>query len=224
MYPEINQILFLQPMEENGAKQSENLLHKTRVADCTEDQLLIEMPIAERTGKMKWFPNGTPLIVWYFGHDGSKYIFHTRVIGRRNENIALMVLALPALDTISRVQRRNFVRVPAETEVAFHLVQRSEVECLTHTLDVSGGGFACWCDEKMPIREHDLIDGWLLLPLHGQVQHAHFTGEVVRIIPPAEKGLKRKISVKITKVSEKDQTFIVRYCFERQLEMRELER
>jgi c-di-GMP-binding flagellar brake protein YcgR len=47
-----------------------------------------------------------------------------------------------------------------------------------------------------------------------------FTGQVIRVIPPYDEGFPQIISVQFVTIKSNEQQYLIRYCFERQIELR----
>ncbi|MCF6093518.1 flagellar brake domain-containing protein [Microaerobacter geothermalis] len=218
MYPTINQMLFFQILttDEEEVKKE----YKARVADRNEHYIATEIPLEVTTGRMKIFLPGTEILVWYIAADGSRIQFKTQILGRKEDQIPLLIIKTPSIKELKKTQRRNFLRVPAELELSIQ-GGKNGVHVLVKTRDISGGGVAFTCEEQVLLKKDDELVCWLVLPLRtGGVTHANFIGKVLRVEPPKEKGLHQWVSLKIDQISNQDQQKLVRYCFERQLELR----
>ncbi|WP_027417466.1 flagellar brake protein [Aneurinibacillus terranovensis] len=218
MLPKIGQMVRfqLQTLNEEESKR----VYKSRVADMTDDEFAIEIPTNEQTGRSAFIPVKAKIHLWYFSDDGSKYEFTTIVTGRKNDNIPLLVIQQP-VGTIARTQRRNYLRVPAALEIALKRVNESAIHFLARTVDISGGGLSFLCEESIKLKTGDLFSCWITLPIQGGIQHACFTGEVVRIDLPRESGLPQSISLKFKEIQEPERQKIILYGFERQRFLRQ---
>lgn len=183
----------------------------------------IEIPIADSTGRSVVLPSGTPYKFWYIGPDGSHYHFYTTILGKGKDQIPTLMIKVPPKDKIIRTQRRNFVRVELQIEIAVMLNEKVRAyHFLAKTIDLSGGGLSFSCPVHYRLNEGDELNIWLCLPNKSTatIAHARVVGEVVRCKPPEEEGYPQWVSVKFTKVSEADRAQIVRSCYQRQLELR----
>jgi c-di-GMP-binding flagellar brake protein YcgR len=215
----IGETLFLQ---QRVTTENEPVTYKARVLDLSEQYISIEMPLAEKTGKIGFFPEGCEIEAWFYGKDGSKIFFLCSVLGRRKERIPLTLLTHPVADDIIRTQRREFLRVPCYDEVAIHPVTKGEfTPFLAKTIDLSGGGLAFVLPQKPELNAGSQIKWWLSLPLKtGTFLHPSGHGEIVRVIEPSEKGLSYKCPMEFSEVVETERQKVIKYCFERQLEIR----
>ncbi len=215
MLPKINNTLILQvaSYDEAEAKQE----YKSRIADMDDQHLFIEVPIHEQSGRLKRLVQGDQLSAYYVFDGGVKHYFHSEVLGTKEDVIRLYIIRKPDPESITRVQRRNFLRVPANLEVAAKL--KDHLQFIGMTDDVGGGGISIICDGHVPIQQGDKLDCWLLIPYrNGSIDHSHFMAEVVRI-KMLETG-KQLAMCRYAEISEPEQQRIIRFCFERQLDFR----
>lgn len=196
--------------------------YKSRVVDIKDEVASIELPTNEETGRTGLFGAGTACEVWYVGEDGSRYEFHSSIVGRQSEHIPVLFLQLPSKEEILRTQRRNYLRIDSSLDIAIKLddpIRRYHF--VARTLDISGGGLSFTCDESYRLQENDKLHVWISMPSKtGQVQHAYAVMEVVRQKSAEKKGLHQWISGKFVQISEQDRAKVVRACYERQLELR----
>ncbi|MDF2658695.1 MAG: glycosyl transferase [Paenibacillus sp.] len=215
MLPKVNQILYLQvnSIDPEEAMQE----YKSRIADMTPNYISLEVPIHATTGKLKRLYAGDQINAYFMTEGGVKNYFNTVVLGFKEEVIRLILIKAPEEEQITKVQRRNFLRVPAELELAVKL--NDQLMFTAFTDDVGGGGVSFLCDNRVPVKRGDMVGCWLLLPLrNGQIEHAGFKGEIVRI-KTLENG-KLIIMVQYTEIADSERQRIIRYCFERQLDVR----
>ncbi|SFF04318.1 c-di-GMP-binding flagellar brake protein YcgR, contains PilZNR and PilZ domains [Paenibacillus catalpae] len=215
MLPRVNQMLFFEIAsadEEEAAVE-----YKARIADELEDGLLIENPLNTTTGRMKRLFLGDELSVYYVSEDGIKHYFDSHVIGFRDDVVKLIKIRKPDPARITKVQRRHFLRVAADLEIAVNL--SGNIRFVTLTDDVGGGGISFICDGKWPIQPGMEMDCWLLIPYkNGTLEHSSFKAEVVRVVDIVT-GRKQIMSKYIT-IGDSERQKIIRYCFEKQLEFR----
>ena len=215
MLPSINQQLFIQvaSMDEEQSQQE----YKSRISDVREGYMAIEVPISVKTGKLKRLVTGDQISAYFVSEGGVKNFFNSEVVGLREENIKIILIKVPELESITRVQRRNYLRVPAELEIAVKLQERLQV--LGVTDDVSGGGLSFICDGNLPFKSKEIISCWLLLNYKaGTVDHMPFQAEIVRI-KRLETG-KQLLMCSFTDIVDHERQKVIRYCFERQFDLR----
>ncbi|MFD2611992.1 flagellar brake protein [Paenibacillus gansuensis] len=215
LFPRISQILHIQvaSLDEEESRQE----YKTRVSDIHDNYISIEIPMNEATGRLKKLYIGDDLSVVFITEGGVKNYFNSYVLGFKEDGIRQVIIKKPDMDAISKIQRRSFLRIQAQLEIAVHL--SGGVRFLALTDDVGGGGISFLCDPQWPLKMGGRLSCWLLIPYkNGTVEHANFTAEIVRV-KPLETG-KQLIMLKFIEISDTERQRIIRYCFERQLDFR----
>lgn len=215
MLPKLNQILYYQIASSDEEEAA--IEHKSRIADEQEDGLLIEIPINEKTGRYKRLFLGDELSVYFISDDGIKNYFDSHVTGFKEDRVKLVKIRKPDPERITKVQRRSFLRVPAELEIAVKMPNHARFVCLTD--DVGGGGISFICEGKWPVSAEQDLECWLLVPFrNGSIEHASFKAVVVRVIE-LESG-RKQVMIKYVSIIDSERQKVIRYCFEKQLEYR----
>ncbi|WP_438445580.1 flagellar brake protein [Gorillibacterium sp. sgz5001074] len=217
MLPKINQVLHMQinSIDEEEAKQE----YKSRISDIAADYITMEVPLNEKSGRLKRLFVGDELSVYFLTDGGVKNYFTTTVLGFREDVVRMILIKKPEPEAITKVQRRSFLRVPAELEIAVKLTE--QIQFIAMTDDVGGGGISLLCDGSIPLKAQDNLHCWLLLPYKsGKVDHVPFKGEVVRV-KPLESG-RQQIMMRFSDITDKERQKVIRFCFERQLEFRKV--
>ncbi|MFC5467799.1 flagellar brake protein [Cohnella suwonensis] len=212
MLPKINQTMYIQ-----AAANGEPITLRSRVADMDNGNIFIEVPLNEKTRGLYRAQQGEPFQLYFFTQDGVKHLFASEVTGFRREKVQLVSIRKPELDEITKDQRRSFLRVEANLEIAISIGDKLRFVAVTE--DVGGGGVSFQCERKWPIVQNAVLGCWLLLNYKGgAIAHAKFEGEVVRVLP-AEPD-RHLVMMRFKDIADADQQKIIRYCFERQLDKR----
>lgn len=215
MLPKINQTMYIQTV--NELPETPSLTLRSRVADIDAGNIYIEIPLDEKSRRYYRAQVGETMQLYFFTAEGVKHLFTSQVTGFRKDTVNLVSIRKPNLDEISKDQRRSFLRVEANLELAVRLSDRLKFVAITE--DVGGGGVSFVCDRKWPIVQNTILDCWLLLTYKGgSIAHANFQGEVVRVLP-AESD-RHLIMMRFKEIADSDQQKVIRYCFERQLDKR----
>jgi c-di-GMP-binding flagellar brake protein YcgR len=215
LLPKINQVLYVNvnSIDEEEAK----IEYKSRIADMNDESFTIEVPLHETSGRFKRLYQGDEINVCYVTEGNVKNYFNTSVIGFTEDTVPLVIIKRPNPDSVTRVQRRNFLRVPAELEIAVKYMKK--LQFVTLTEDVSGGGVSFLCEGYIPLSNSAPVACWLLVPFkNGSLEHVPFKGEIVRV-KLLESG-KQLAMTQFTEIADRDRQKIVRYCFERQMDFR----
>lgn len=217
--PNIGQVIRMQQMIE-GDEKSE-LVYKTRVADVNPRHLTLELPIAEHNGKNMYAPIDTQFIVTYMDQNGNNYHFPTKLVARKEENIPLILVTTPDYDEIIKTQKRGFFRVEANLDIAVTLKRPDRnYHMITKTVDIGGGGISFASPLEYQFETGDPLQLWCVVTMKNNIKRITFSGEVVRVHLPDENSKKQIISVKFIDLKENDNMSIIRYCFDRQIELR----
>ncbi|MDF2837150.1 MAG: type pilus assembly PilZ [Paenibacillus sp.] len=216
MLPKVNGMLYYQIASSDEAEAAQE--YRSRIADEAEDALLIEYPLNDKTGRLKRLFLGDELSVYFLSSDGVKHYFDSHVTGFKEDGaVRLVKLLRPVPEKMTKVQRRSFLRVPAELELAVKIGSHERFVCKTD--DVGGGGISFICDGKWGISSENVLECWLLVPYkNGTIEHVTFAGEVIRV-NVLETGRKQAM-IKFLSISDSERQKLIRYCFEKQLEYR----
>lgn len=198
-------------------KEEENLVYEARIVDSNQNTLSIDIPVEQQSRRSKNLYTGQRMEAYFIGEGGVKHIFQTTVLGMKDDHVVQWIIQKPHPNKITKIQRRNFLRVPANLELSVRLDESNLF--LAKTDDISGGGCSFICDIRYPLVEKRPLSGWIVLPFKNQtVDHAKFRGELVRVKKNLEKSQLGMVS--FTEISNVDREKIIRFCFERQLELR----
>lgn len=213
----VGQLLHL---EVNDDFDDSNKLYKSRIADIQGESLAIEIPIDEETGKMHGFPMKTEITISFVDMGGIKYAFDTIVTGKSRDNIPLLLINMPKLDQIRKIQRRDYLRVPTNLKLTF-TPQNKEESVEGTTIDVGGGGAGFALDSSINLELGDELVCSITIPVARKgLDVIRFSAKVARIIPPNEGYNLQRIGLQIMDIQERDRDKIIRYCFQRELELR----
>lgn len=215
MYLKVNDILFIQV--DTGDENEAKVVYKSRISEITEDSIFMEVPIQEGTGRLKKLYIGDELSTYFLTEGGIKNYFNTYVLGFHEDVIRQVRIRKPDPEEITKIQRRSFLRVQAELEIA--VTHKDGRRYLSTTEDVGGGGVSFYAEPDQIINETDVLSCWLLIPYkNGSVEHVPFESEVVRV-----KELlngRRQIMLKFNSIVDMERQKLIRYCFERQFDFR----
>lgn len=216
MLPKVNQMLYYQIASSDEAESV--IEYRSRIADEDENSLHIEYPLSEKTGRMKRLFLGDELSVYFMSSDGVKHYFDSHVLGFKEDGpLRLVRIIKPDPKTMTKVQRRSFLRMPAILDLAVELSTNARFVCQTD--DVGGGGISFICDRKWQLISGEPIKCWLLIPYrNGSIEHVPFQAEIVRV-NELETG-RLQAMTKFIEINDSDRGKIIRYCFEKQLELR----
>ncbi|MFD1176329.1 flagellar brake protein [Paenibacillus puldeungensis] len=216
MFPKVNDLVYIQVATSD--KPDEKKECKSRIADVEEESFLIEVPIESGSGRMKKLYIGDELSVYFLTEAGIKNYFNTYVLGFADDVVQLVRIRKPEPESITKIQRRHFLRVIAELEIAIKMKDGNQF--VTYTEDVSGGGVSFTYQGHFKVVQGEQLFCWLLIPYkNGTIEHVPFEAEVVRI-KKLDTG-RLMVMLKFISISDMERQKIIRYCFERQFDFRD---
>ncbi|WP_017728058.1 flagellar brake protein [Halalkalibacterium ligniniphilum] len=217
---EIGSTIFL---ELNDKSEGENkvLRFRCRLVDREDGTLMIDYPINQETKKPGFFYDGTQFRVWFIGKDDVMYAFDTEILGRKKSDIPMLILNDPGNENYIRIQRRNYVRVEATADVAVHPIDgASFTPFRTVTLDLSGGGAAIVIPVGVKMPHEGKVNCWFALHLQsGETAFVQALCKIIRIFRPRPEARERA-SLQFEEIEPASQQKMIRYCFERQLQLK----
>ncbi|WP_201713338.1 flagellar brake protein [Rossellomorea arthrocnemi] len=190
-------------------------LYRCRVVELSQEGIYIDYPIHTKTEKAIFLIDGTQLKASFTINEQTVLMFETEVMGRKLSKIPMIHLHYPGDEGLVKVQRRQFVRVEANTDISLKINERFYP---TITEDLSAGGCAVVVREGMDIESGTKLSTIIVLPMQtGECQYVEIAGKVIRVW---EKEHKLIASIEFVHLSENQRQLILRYCFERQLDLR----
>lgn len=216
MDPKIGTYVFLQIADDRDHNKREE--YKARITDVDQVSYAIEIPINEKTGQLKRLRVGDIVAAYYMSEGGIKNYFDSTVIGYSEDAIKQVIIQKPDPNHINKVQRRNYLRVPADLDVAIS-VKDDQLCMVCVTEDISGGGLSFFYKGSYEFVDQKELDCWLLLHYRDQsVEHVNFICNIIRVKRMDNDS--QLVMVNITDIHNSDRQKIMRFCFERQLELR----
>lgn len=184
--------------------------YRTRIDEVGERVVSIGAPYIQ--GEVIPLREGTVIEVT-FSDEISAYSFDAKIIQRIAIPIPVFVLEL--VNSIRRVQRRDYVRVPAFYDVLFRTVTRQGLgnPKKGNMQDLSGGGMRF--QTKEALENKAILYMQLTLP-NGEVQTPARVCRVEKI----DDGRRYSISVEFYEINERDRDRIIRCVFDLQRAMR----
>jgi c-di-GMP-binding flagellar brake protein YcgR len=198
--------------------------YKCKVMDIFPNYIHIDYPINTKTGKTVFLLNGMQFKASFVGKDHSLYLFDTEVTGKVREPIPMVVLSYPGEEQLVRVQRRQYVRVEANVDIAIHPLHGEFSPFTTVTTDISAGGAAIVLPKQFKqLSPGIVVEAWLVLQMKsGEYHYLQLPAKMIRIFQVEHSDVYRA-SLQFLKMTPQERVLLIRYSFERQLEMRQKE-
>ncbi|MBO8154936.1 MAG: flagellar brake domain-containing protein [Bacillaceae bacterium] len=208
-------------LELTRSDEEEKETYRCKLVELRGDKMYIDYPVNEKTGKTSIFFEGTRFKVSFVGKDDSVYVFHTELLGRiKLRNIPALILYYPGKDHLMKIQRREYVRIKANLDVALHDLKNERPPMITRTLDISGGGIATLAPKRLAYKPDEELDTWIVLPFkQSEYAYIHARTMLIRHIKGNSES-PDKLTFKFSEIYERDRQKIIQYCFEKQLEAR----
>jgi c-di-GMP-binding flagellar brake protein YcgR len=193
---------------------------RCKLLDKKGDRLFVDYPVNQASDKIEFFPNGTKFKASFISKDNFVYLFETTISGRKREkNIPMLELVFPGEKSLSKIQRREFVRIDTAIDAAIHPVKGEFHPFTAITSDISAGGVAIVLPERHELRAKMIVNGWFVLPLaSGRFEYLKTRCQVTRVI--SGENNREKAPLQFIDLKEKERQLVMRLCFERQLAIR----
>jgi len=183
----------------------------SNVQDVTEDYIAISIPI--NSGEYVPLSKGTFIDVIYY-EDENLYKFRSSVVGRRFENIPILLIAKPK--EIKKIQRRKYVRIPIISTIKYINLKNqpktnpstlNASEYLKATLvDLSGGGM------RVRVSEEIKMNDFILVVLTINKEDINIVGQAMRIVKDDEGRYYCGLSFEFLDSSTRER--IIKYTFQ----------
>lgn len=184
--------------------------YKTHIDEVGERLLSVFAPTYQGTVIPLHEGEKVEIVFW---DEIASYAMDTVIVQRIAVPIPIFVLEFS--DEIQRVQRRNFVRVPASYPLTYRVIERTGLSQMKRgrTLDLSGGGMRFETPEKLD---------------NGAILHTSLELPVGEISTPArvcrveknEDSRNYAISLEFFQISERERDQVIRCVFDLQRAMR----
>lgn len=201
----------------------DNTSYRCKIIDKDDQYIYIDIPVDQTTNKTARFHTGTYFIASYVGDDQATYQFPTEVLAKVKVTLTVPALAIkPPRHNIRRYQRRQFVRVNTDIDIAVHCPHETFLPFVTVTCDLSGGGLSMILPRHETLYPGQSINIWIVLPMYsGIYEYVKVNSEVTRV--NSAKDSVKTASLKFMFISPKNEQLIIQYCLEKQREERKKE-
>ncbi|HET7656720.1 MAG TPA: flagellar brake domain-containing protein [Bacillales bacterium] len=194
--------------------------YRSRIVEMNDLQFFIDLPVDIVTHRTREMSEGTSFQVSFIDDDSGIYKFSSNIVGRKLGRVPMLIIERPDVSKLVRTQRREYLRIDSEVDVAVHPKVERFHAFTTTSVDLGGGGMAIKLPKHHGLKENMEIYCWLVLTKQsGDSDYLFLTCKVLRIFKP-EYGLNEFASIGFVSVKEKEQQMIIRYCFEKQLDLK----
>src|SRR5690625_3346710 len=197
------------------------LVARCKVVDLNEHYLFVDHPIDINTEKSVTIPLGKELIITFIKRN-TLYEFSSKPESYVQLRVPAISIPLPDKEQMKRIQRREFVRVKTNLDIAVHCPEKSFTPFTTMTRDISGGGASIILPANRSVQPKQQLNVYFVLRfLDKPFEYIKTKAEVVYRYD-VEKV--RMFSVKFLLEDFQVQEKIINYCFEVEREKRKQER
>ena len=205
-------------LEPKNAMQPEK--YRSMVVELKEDSVFIDYPVNTSTKRTVFLLEGTQLKLTYITADGTVFLFDTEVLGRVKSSIPMIRLLKPDKSRHVKIQRREYVRIETKVDVAIHGNKHEFEPFTSFTEDISAGGAAVLSPKGFSPEPGAFLNIWLALPYKsGEFHYLSLHAEVIRLIEKEER-LSNLLTLQFKDISSAERQALIRFCFERQVELR----
>lgn len=191
-------------------------IYKVRVEDISDDTITVSAPITN--GTIVPMRRGMRLILGISKED-ALYGFYTEIVDRRGGQVP--VLVVKRSPTSRRIQRRRYVRINGEIPIELKIVKWPDAPAPAPKLErssiyeknISGGGMLIVTKEAL--KRGTMLQILMEFPA-GRVK---VMGEVRRV-QKNEETEQYEVGVAFLDLNEKDRDKVVKYVYNRQIEMK----
>lgn len=211
----VGDVLLLEDIDAKEVKR-----YKSKIVEVKNEEIYIDYPFDESTGKTSFLLNNQRLKAYIVTKENNVFTFYTSILGRKKIEIPVIVISFPGVDALQQTQRRRFVRVPSQIDVAVHPLFDEFTPFTSTSLDISAGGIALLApkDKQMILGKTILL--WLVLPFEGETNRYITTkAHIIRVNEEVVED-KHKISLEFDGLSPIQRQSLIQFSFDQQLKHR----
>lgn len=201
-----------QMIEIHVHQEEEEEIYESEIDELLESDILIQCPMNR---EQQPFPAryDEDVVIYFYDDFLGMCKFETSIRCHEGQ----YSFPIPSKESIEKVQRRRFFRIPLNIELdvmvssGFAVKQPHKVV----TCDISGGGFSFYSSDEW--RKDVILEGTLRLVKQSDELDIPFIGKVVNCVILDHS--KYKVGVEFMEMNETTRSEIIRYCMHRQIEM-----
>lgn len=184
----------------------------------------IYVPIPFNNNHPLILTHGAKVRIKYMG-DGSAYLFITEAIGRKAEQdkLTMYVFKHPRPEDITRIQLREFARVPVMMDILFAPPPaKNEKPAFqkAYSVDLSGGGIKIALKESVKPGSTFLLNFNLYIRAKKKQQEFRLLAQTLRCQLVDDEAKVYHASLKFLDIRPAQQDLIMAYVFERMVEIK----
>jgi len=191
---------------------------RCKVVEQGEGVIYIDYPIDVKTNKTAFLIDGAEFRVTFQNEAKQSFAFTTEVLGRQVGDIPMIKLKHPPQNEFLKIQRREYVRVQTPVDIAVEV--NGEFKQYV-TEDISAGGVLLNLRGPAPFEPKDRVKLLIVLPyFNKEIRYIQIAGVIVSVF---ERDGRFLAAIQFLDTDDIDKQYFVRFCFERQLQIRKKE-
>lgn len=202
------------------SKANEVIKCECNIIGKDDKYLFIDYPVNSKTRKTVLLQKGLIAIATYINEYQTLHSFDTEIIKKVKRTVPALAIKLPEKDTITKVQRREYVRVQTAIDVAVHCPKKSFAPFTTVSLDISGGGASLIVPSNEILDDIKKVNLWMVFQMSsGKYQYIYSAAKLIRVKQLEQN--RKSVSLQFTSIDPREKQTIVQYCFEKQRQARQ---
>lgn len=194
--------------------------YRAKILEIQNGNLYIDIPINILTLKTDNISKDICIEVHYVKLDGSISTFDSKVLEIVKE-LNTLHIELPPLTDHKIIEKRPFARLNVPVDMAIHSSKLFFQPFVTCTTDFNADGASFLIPKDSNLKVNFEIIAWIILFYKtGESKFFKFKSKVIKVME-REEQLEDIISVEFLNISKNDRQALIRFCFEKQLELRD---
>lgn len=194
--------------------------YRSKIIDIDDDFVYIDYPVNIKTLKTAFIMTNTAVTI-IFTDDRALFRVNTMIVKRIKDPTLALVIPKPKKSDLEKVQRREYVRIKTDVDIAIHSKKENVQPIITVTNDVSGGGASIIIPDSTTFEEEEIIT--LYMVLHSKEYGYQYLKTDARVIRYVMLHKVPTMSVEFKLEDEREREKIIQYCFDIERERRRKE-
>lgn len=200
---------------QNHFGYDEAVTYRSKVIDRYHTEVIIDYPINKNEYIDLPIRTNSTVGIEYISK-GSVFKFSAKVIRILESPIMSFVIEMPSEEKITRIQRREYVRINIDVDVAVHSKTNVFKPFTTVTRDISGGGTAIIVPDNITLTDGEIVE--LYLVLKSKYSDFHYIKTTAEMIRTTIYNDVRSASLRFHFEDERERQKVIKYCFDIQRE------
>ncbi|MEH6943442.1 flagellar brake protein [Bacillus sp. JJ722] len=201
-------------------EEEQEVDYRTKVINIKDDILYIDIPIHILTLKSGNISKGMRIEVHYVKVNGSISSFDSKVIDIVEEQNTIHI-EFPPITEHNTIDKRPFAKLDVPVDIAIHSSKIFFQPFVTCTTEINANGASFLIPKDINVKANFEIIAWIILFYKsGESKFFKFKSKVIKVIEREEHS-EDMIIIEFMNISKNDLQALIRFCFEKQLELRD---